>query len=962
MGLTLVTGRANTGKTGVVYEVIRAAVDEGQRPSLLLPTRPDVLRATAELAATRPLGVLVAQLDQWVAEQWSLLGDGRRIVSPEQRIALIGEAARAAGLRSLAHLAAAPGFRATLAHVAQKASEEPREVLDQDGGAGAVREVRAVLRRYHESLDAAGLIEPGEATRALACLPPPADSPVVLHRFSDLTRAQERLVVALSSAVGVWVTLPWEQGFPATEAVTPLIERLSDGATLHHCSVTQCGDELSRFEDGLFRTPEPAAISDAVSFCTAAGDEAEAALIAERAALAASRYGADRVAIVFRDARGHVARTRVALAGAGVPADLDVLVPAGSTPFGVALRQVLSAAAGDRVDLAAFLHGPFSGVSGQEAGRLDASWRRGRVDGHHAMSEAQRRADFPTARILRLASRVTGARLGGVVKDWQELADGLLGCAAGRPEALGAETLEDAAAHRALVHAVQHLAELGDPRMCDDEVMAAFEGAMVSTGSAERRGHLQVTEAHRLRSRRFDAVIIGGLTADDFSPEGRVDPAARLAERVLGVGGRDIHANERLLFYDVCTRARRELVLVRKSSDSEGRAVRASVLWEEALDLYRPADADADDDDRSVVSDSIRLDDMHRAAPALAPDRRAKRAIAASGEGGGIAPEIRGVIGAWPRSGPRRLLDRDLLDQLAAREVFSATELESYARCPYRWFYERVVRPGALDAVVDARMHGSIAHRALAAFYEQLPVRLGRRRVTEDIVVQAVDLAGRAFDQAAAAAAPAGSLTLAESDDLATMKRRVEELVTADATFLEGYEPLLIESRFGLPGSPEAPDAAGGPNDPGPVDFGGFALRGSIDRVDAGPEGIVVIDYKSGSVPTGAKLLEERHLQVGLYAAVAERVTGRPVVAGLYRSIRDGAARGFWLKGVVPREGLTSTDSVEDPADVARAIADAVTAAREAVAGIRAGDIPAQPATDGACGHCAAAAICAGRG
>ena len=74
MPLTLVVGRPNSGKTGLLYDVVRGAVDEGRTPALVLPSRPDVRPVEREFAEHGPkLGVTIATLDDYIAGVWEPL-------------------------------------------------------------------------------------------------------------------------------------------------------------------------------------------------------------------------------------------------------------------------------------------------------------------------------------------------------------------------------------------------------------------------------------------------------------------------------------------------------------------------------------------------------------------------------------------------------------------------------------------------------------------------------------------------------------------------------------------------------------------------------------------------------------------------------------------------------------------------------------------------------------------------
>ena len=73
---------------------------------------------------------------------------------------------------------------------------------------------------------------------------------------------------------------------------------------------------------------------------------------------------------------------------------------------------------------------------------------------------------------------------------------------------------------------------------------------------------------------------------------------------------------------------------------------------------------------------------------------------------------------------PRRALtDPGVLDALAEREAWSATELEVYARCPVRWFVERLLDPDTIDPDAVPLGRGSVIHEALERTLRELAER-----------------------------------------------------------------------------------------------------------------------------------------------------------------------------------------------------------------------------------------------
>ena len=70
-----------------------------------------------------------------------------------------------------------------------------------------------------------------------------------------------------------------------------------------------------------------------------------------------------------------------------------------------------------------------------------------------------------------------------------------------------------------------------------------------------------------------------------------------------------------------------------------------------------------------------------------------------------------------------------MIGQLEARGTFGVTELELFADCSSMWFVERVIDPRAIDARVDARLRGQVAHQALFRLFSGLPKRIGSDHV-----------------------------------------------------------------------------------------------------------------------------------------------------------------------------------------------------------------------------------------
>jgi PD-(D/E)XK nuclease superfamily len=939
--LTLVIGRANSGKTGALHDAIVREAISGRRSTLLLPSSAEMRRARAELSKKAPVGVEISTLDRWIEALWTDLGDGRRFVSRIVRNALLVQAIKASRPTTIAESAQTPGFAEILALVVARLCNSSS---DMPAPSREMREIRDIISRYEHLVGTLGLIEPARAAAAMAEQDVPGLGLVVVNRFSDLSEGQERILVAASVHSDVRVGLAWQRGFPATESLTSLVGRLVEqGAAVVECAQPDSDDELALLEARLYRGVNPAQIEPTgrVELCCAAGAEAEIELVAQTVEQSiAAGAAADRIAIVFRRPGGRARRLSTALEERAVDLDVDIVLTLGQTDYGRALLGLLTAAAGEgsRTDVLAFLSSPYSGVDGGDVAELDRRWRRSRTSDARKMLDAVARSSDAAGRAVRAARKAIGTDVSdAAVNIWKDLADALLEAAfaarGSRAGAVAAPDIADTAAHRSVVRAVLEAAQL-DGAISGIDLALSLPDAAVSTRSAERAGAVQMLDVTRARSRRFDVLILAGLTAEEFSAEKPEPLQARIERHLGGRGGTEERLSERMLFYTLVTRARERLVLVRQSSDSAGESIRPSVFWEDVVDLYVSANdaGELPPLPPDLPQSALLLSEVSAAVPAFSRSRRDMRRLVERGE---------------------RVLQHPLSATLVLegegvsrpRPVFSVTELEVYAQCPYRWFLERGVRPKDIDAALDAREMGTRAHEMLALFYRRLPDRLGVGRVDPSTVEDALALFEEVADEVEADRRDGGAVSLSEELDMAVARQRARSVVEDDATFLAGYRPEATEWEFSI----EVESGSGA-----------ALLRGKVDRIDVGPQGVVVTDYKLGSKVHGlAGWQRQRLLQIPLYAWIASNSLDEPVAGGIYRSLASLDARGFWRADLcVPLgEGHAYSDGTDREGMEA-----ALTAAQElafaAIHGILEGAIEPEPATKESCTYCLAATFC----
>lgn len=227
--------------------------------------------------------------------------------------------------------------------------------------------------------------------------------------------------------------------------------------------------------------------------------------------------------------------------------------------------------------------------------------------------------------------------------------------------------------------------------------------------------------------------------------------------------------------------------------------------------------------------------------------------------------------------GPARLLAE------RTSGVLSPTSLETWYACPHRYLLQYVLGVRPVEdpeeiIQISALDKGDVMHRVLDRFVREA---LDAGRVPADGAPWTDDDRARLeriVEQEFTAEAGSGRVGLAAMWDATSrgMKEDLRQLVPHDderraATRLT---PLASEQAFGRAGEADVevplPDGRS------------LRIRGSIDRVDEGPDGLVVLDYKTGSARRYADLNPAnptdhgRYLQLGLYAVAARRLLGRP--------------------------------------------------------------------------------------
>ena len=272
------------------------------------------------------------------------------------------------------------------------------------------------------------------------------------------------------------------------------------------------------------------------------------------------------------------------------------------------------------------------------------------------------------------------------------------------------------------------------------------------------------------------------------------------------------------------------------------------------------------------------------------------------------------------------------VDDVFSDRVLSATSLETWAACPFRYFLGHVLRVDALDEPEEieslaATDRGSLVHEVLEQFVREESAGMAVGAPWSDSALQRLDEILAAKFAEWEEKGRTGRAVLWELEQR-RIRRIINRFVVADNEQRAQLAMRTKETELGFKG----PDVLEVPLADGRV----VHIRGSIDRVDANDDEskIHVIDYKTGS-PIASPTVdpfeddpfrEGTKLQLAVYGLAARRRYPGASVRSDYWYLSDRAA--------FKPEGYDVTD------DVAQEFTDVLS---QIVAGIEGGVFPANP-------------------
>ncbi|QLH74483.1 MAG: PD-(D/E)XK nuclease family protein [Methanomassiliicoccales archaeon] len=254
----------------------------------------------------------------------------------------------------------------------------------------------------------------------------------------------------------------------------------------------------------------------------------------------------------------------------------------------------------------------------------------------------------------------------------------------------------------------------------------------------------------------------------------------------------------------------------------------------------------------------------------------------------------------------------DLGRSLGPDRIFSVTDLEMYAACPYRYYLSRVL---SIEPKEEVEME--ISPKDQGTFVHSLAFRLFRKMKEDGITrvtstnIEDIERMARALAEEEMSrfpfSGPAFDAYKARMLGSEHRKGLLRAFLEKEADNVSGFIPSYFELSFGR----RLPEECDPMSSEEPVSVRlspdeSILLAGRVDRIDVKGDRFLIIDYKTGMCPSQKDVREGRNLQVQLYLqAVQQILKGRKGLGGIYYQVKSEKDLGF---GTLVLDGAIGED------------------------------------------------------
>ena len=934
MGLLLYKQQTGAFLSNSVKEQLEASLERWGSAQLIVPFSDAVLLVKRQLGAIQELsvGVNVSTFDEWMRDQWKLYGSSDRLLSNTLRKVFFQQILDGMSADELGTLTTSKGTVELLSKLAPEYLTELNQIVVSGQLSAGQMSVCKVLERYKVLLEEKSYVEVCQCLDYLLQSIPAQGAALIFSRVEDLSEARLKFVRKLSQKRDVVFSLYVPEG-PAGYAAEQQLELV--GGPGCDCRVdvelapAAKSQELTDLLARVFRAKEGSEVtpSGAVTFLLPLGQHAEAESI--------SRYisqcvesGSKSFVVYTSDSQRVWDALSQKLAAKGIAAHYRRSVRIQDSLAGRAFASLIDAYAtlSERAELEKnidyqasehqmgdmswwpprtltdYLISPISGISVERAWMLDKSWRGNRTLYATRVLETLSKAAM-SSRLC--AETIKSLELGRIGSAAQRIIEYLSAEAsdeqseAAQSEEALLQNQESLKVMNKIVSFAQELHEAGlklTPQTLKSFIELCKDQAVMMPVSNGIESDIQVliapvSQAHSFEPHSFDAAIFQGMDTLNFgvkASDGALQEFVRHASKMPKVSE---FARYQRDFYTALITASTSVAFEKVEQKDVFNAVALSEVKACYPKDYAKKTGVVRGEEEVLVNLLPQATDLERVAelPTI--------------ESGEIDPKLKNIV-VLPRHLTRETLEQELQGLIeVSREglpLLSASQIETYLECPYKWFTQRRIKISQVDTEFAPMQIGTFIHRVLELTHATLLAEaLGCDVAEVDSVVESallqdipgsritsdnLDHAKQVLDSCFAQVwdeqfnninrASSNELiphSIQERKQVENIREDLKDLLEFEASHFIGYQPRFFELRFG--------------REENVVEYAGAQFTGSIDRVDVNAHGqALIIDYKhkgtndlkaySAKLSLDSELSKEilpRHVQSAIYAQIMRK-------------------------------------------------------------------------------------------